>query len=324
MGPKSIAPATPKKSKSSLSSSPKKAKSPKSPGIQERRKEWKASLRPWAPQRGFTHPDGMKTMTKTDAKKNFKLDDYDIGSLPCEILRRPPLIAVQLYAYDQLMELAKGKCAKLGIPLVVGGLVYHSHSGSSQSGSVSVVSFQYPQKLKDWQEHVLHPDPPPLKIHEYTCPYTAVKPDPEKITWTPSKLSGSVAVADACRLYCVNPADIEDLRQHSQWIDLATVARRAVTLHGGFYAHEEFVRQRRNEEKEMLTRTITAAYNRKSNFRFSPMIQKQWDAPNDDDYLYETSNSPRPDRVAVLYPIIYYCDDDYGCDWKWAPWWGDF
>jgi hypothetical protein len=148
-------------------------------------------------------------MTKTIAKSYFKLDEDDIASLPHQVEDRPPHKPVhykpaQLYACDQLLDLAKRKCAKLGTELVLGDLeVHHSHSGSSKTGEVSIVSFRNPPKLSAWQEHMLNPSPPPLKIQEYTCPASAVKPDPENIVWTPSHLSGSVSVGDACRLYCV-------------------------------------------------------------------------------------------------------------------------
>ncbi|KAJ7137932.1 hypothetical protein C8R44DRAFT_339418 [Mycena epipterygia] len=316
------------------SSSPKKAKpsptkaKPTSPGIKQLRKEWKESLQPWVPQRGFTHPSGTTTVPKSDAKKWFKLDDDDIATLPCEIHRRPPYKAALLYDYDQLMALAQRKCAELNKPLEVNGVVYQNYTGLSSTGGVSIVSLKNPPKLEAWEEHMLNPNPPPLKIEDYTCPPQAVKPDPEEITWTPDKISGPVTVEDACRLYCITPENIQDLSQHSKWIDLATVAKRAVALHGGFYAHEELLRLRRDNEEEMLTRTIPEAYERKSAFRFSPMILQQWKYLNKDaalyDALYAGMSKPPQHPVAVLYPISYFCNDDYGSDWQWAPYWGDF
>jgi hypothetical protein len=142
-------------------------------------------------------------LTRTEAKKDFKLDDDDLNSLPCEFERRPPYRAVQLFAYDQLRNLAKRKCAKLEKELEVGGMIYHSHSGTSQTGEVMLASLRNPPKLEAWMEHMLNPQPPPLKIEGYTCPPQASTPDPEKIIWTPSRISGAVSIEDACRLYCV-------------------------------------------------------------------------------------------------------------------------
>jgi hypothetical protein len=142
-------------------------------------------------------------LTRTEAKKDFKLDDDDLNSLPCEFERRPPYRAVQLFAYGQLMNLAKRKCAKLEKELEVGGMIYHSHSGTSQTGEVMLASLRNPPKLEAWMEHMLNPQPPPLKIEGYTCPPQASTPDPEKIIWTPSRISGAVSIEDACRLYCV-------------------------------------------------------------------------------------------------------------------------
>ncbi|KAJ7171910.1 hypothetical protein C8R46DRAFT_1257447 [Mycena filopes] len=152
----------------------------------------------------------------------------------------------------------------------------------------------------------------------------AAKPDPDEITWTPSKLSGSVAVKDACRLYCITPEAIKDLSDVSEWIDLGTVARRAVTLHGGFYAHEAIVLRARDEEERMLEKEISQADERKSRFRFSPLIHQQYTEPNDDAYYLYGPGPPRKNPVAVHYPIFYFSDDDYGCAWEWYPSWGDF
>ncbi|KAJ7203773.1 hypothetical protein GGX14DRAFT_398531 [Mycena pura] len=310
------------------SSSPAKVKT-SSPGIQnlKLRKEWKDALKPWEGQGGFMHPEGVKTVTKSAAKAGYKLDDDDLAALPVEIERRPPLKAISKYSADQVMELAKRKCEKLGRPLEVNGLVYHSHSGSgsSQTGGVSIVSVKNPLPLPAWDNHILNAQPPPLKISDYTCPPSAVIPDPEKIHWVPSRISGPVTVKDACRLYCsddagltqLSPNDIRDLSDRSPWIDLATVAKRALTLHGGFYAHKEFLHQRRQDEEDTLTREISQADKRKSRFRFSQMILKQW-MHTDDDGMYDGRSTPEH-SVAVLYPIKFYSDDDYGCDWNWMP-----
>ncbi|KAJ6531078.1 hypothetical protein B0H19DRAFT_1190229 [Mycena capillaripes] len=318
------------------SASPRKAKTA-SPGIQKRRKEWNESLPPlWvkeAPKRhdgGYmndcerlpilAHSISLQAVTKANAKE-FKLTDREIGTLPYEEAITKAGFLTKLYREDQLMELAKRKCAKLEVELKIGGLVYHSHSGSSATGSVSIVSLKNAFKPADWEEHTINPQPPPLKLVEYSWPPQAEKPDPENIIWTPSWISGPVTVDDACRLYCIEPADIQHLSAHSRWIDLATVAKRALALHGGFYKHKELVLRQRRAEEEMLTRTISDADKRESHFRFSPMIRKQWEDNENDDGMYDIIGGSTIQRhaVAVLYPISYHCNDDYGCDWKWIP-----
>ncbi|KAJ7878995.1 hypothetical protein B0H14DRAFT_2710158 [Mycena olivaceomarginata] len=287
--------------------SPKKA--PASPGINKRRKEWVESLPPpWVKQMNFRHSLSTSTITKTDAKKTYKLDDRDLETLPYEQrLSEKTGYMMLLYSQPQVSELGRRKAAKLGKPLDLSG------------PGTSIISVRNFPKLRDWEEHMLNPDPPPRKIVEYTSPPNPAKPDPTPITWTPSKISGAVSVADACRLYCIEPADIEDLSKHSKWIDLATVAKRAVSLHGGFYAHEELVHQRRDAEEQELTQVD----DRKSRFRFSPMIQKQWEYVDEDDWMYAGRELPKH-RVAVFYPIESVCFDDYGCMWDWVPYWGDF
>ncbi|KAJ7143133.1 hypothetical protein C8R43DRAFT_1109151 [Mycena crocata] len=306
--PKKAQPASPK---TKHLASPKKSK-PSVPGIRKRQKEWLESLTIWPSRPDFKHPEGTYTVLKGNVKKKFPaLNDQDLQSLPheCRISDKTGN-SMKLYSYAQLRKLATQKCVKLQIDLEVEGVIYHSQSGSGSDGSVSIVSLKNPPILPAWMEHLLRPNPPPLKLETYTQPQAATA-DPEEICWTPSKISGPVTVDDACRLYCLTPNEIRDLSDHSKWIDLATVAKRALTLHGGFHAHEALVLQRRDEEEAMLTRTIHDAWKRKSHFSFSPIISKQWENAD-----YDPS---RKERVAVFYPITYFSDDDYGCDWNWVP-----
>ncbi|KAF7337841.1 Poly(A) RNA polymerase cid14 [Mycena venus] len=125
----------------------------------------------------------------------------------------------------ELMDLAKRKCAKLGLEFKINDVV----SNRSRSGSASVVSFRHPPQLPDWMQHALDRDPrPPPKILSYTSPPDVAKPDPEGITWKPSKITGAVRVEDACRLYYTTPEDIRDLSEASDWIDLPSAAKRAI------------------------------------------------------------------------------------------------
>ncbi|KAF7364034.1 hypothetical protein MSAN_01062100 [Mycena sanguinolenta] len=255
-------------------------------GIKARREEWTKGLPPlWVPQADFRHPRGTLKISKTNAKKDFKLTDREIGILPYERVISDIGYPMQLYSKLRVVVLARRKLVAL--------------EGSSSQ--------------------------PPLKIAEYTSPSNAVIPDPVPITWIPSKLSRPVSVKDACRLYCIEPRDIQDLSAHSPLIDLATVAKRAVTLHGGFYAHKELVRQHREAEEQALSLPIEQVHERKSLFRFSPMTQRDWNGDYEKLRLYRGSNEPTPpNRVAVFYPIVEVCVDKYGCEWEWLPYWGDF
>ncbi|KAJ6501896.1 hypothetical protein C8R45DRAFT_1209567 [Mycena sanguinolenta] len=251
-------------------------------GIKWRREEWIKGLpHLWVQQPGFRHPHGTLTITKTKAKKDFQLSDREIGVLPYERSISNVGYPMLLYNELQVMVLARRKLVAL-------------------EGSL------------------LHP---PLKIAEYASPANAMKPDPATITWTPSSLSRPVLVKDACRLYCIEPRDIRDLSAHSPLIDLATVAKRAVTLHGGFYAHKELVLQRREAEEQALSQ----AQLRKSLFHFSPMTRRDWNGDYKNLGLYDSSEPIPPiNRVAVFYPIEEVSVDNSGCVWEWYPLWGGF
>ncbi|KAJ7772914.1 hypothetical protein DFH07DRAFT_767772 [Mycena maculata] len=234
------------------SASPTKSKQPDSPGPRALQKEWNLSLKPWVKDPKFVHPKGTKTVSKTDAKKTFKLNDKEMATLPYESRPSDKYLPMQLYNYNHLMELAKRKCSKLA-------------ARPRLASTVSIAA------LPAWMEHMSNAQPPPLKLSDYSTPPNAVTPDPEKIIWTPSKISGPVTVNDACRLYCtdsstqITPADIRDLANHSPWIDLATVAKRAVALHGGFYAHKQLyaLRLPNPGEADQLLASVNAGMRRR-------------------------------------------------------------
>ncbi|KAJ7271196.1 hypothetical protein C8J57DRAFT_1468322 [Mycena rebaudengoi] len=182
--------------------------------------------------------------------------------------------------------------------------------------------------LPAWWTHMNNAQPPPLKELDYTCPSDATTPDPDNIVWKPSHISGPVTVGDACRLYCLTADQLRTLTDHSRWIDLATAAKLALTLHGGYYAHEKLVRDRRDDEERTLY-AVPGYEVKKSDFTYSPMVRDEiaWSAKNSDqDMMYEGrgGSRTRQSRVAVLYPIEHVCLDDYGCEWEWLPSWGDF
>ncbi|KAJ7453070.1 hypothetical protein FB451DRAFT_1281605 [Mycena latifolia] len=317
-------------SSSKKARSPEKPKSPTkgkpiSPGLGKRRKEWKESLpiAPWTLQFAFKHADGTTIVNKTDAKEDFPLNDYEITRLPCELEPRPPSIAIRWYCYDQLVDLATRKCTKLGMHLQVPAREKYRLRRVSRTGGVSasIPALQLPECL----EHFFRPNPPPLKIPDYTCPPQAQTADPPKITWKPSRIMRPVTVDDACRLYCITAHDIRDLSAHSPWIDLSTVAKRALTLHGGFHAHKKLVRRSRDEEEKRLEK----AKKTQSDFTFSRIIslQMQWDVQtSDQDMLYDWTGraDQMGESVAVLYPISSESQNDYGTDWEWMPFWGEF
>ncbi|KAJ7235699.1 hypothetical protein C8J57DRAFT_1377926 [Mycena rebaudengoi] len=195
---------------------------------------------------------------------------------------------------------------------------------ASNAGSVGVGRPQNPPAAPDWMHHQTHAHPPPWETLDYTCPSDASTPDPDDINWKPSDIIVPVTVGDACRLYCLTEEQLSPLTDHSEWIDLATAAKLALKVHGGFYAHKTLLCKRRDEEEK----TLRAAGKDKSDFTYSEMVQKQMNwgkETSDQDMMYEgRGGSTRQSRVAVLYPIKHVCLDDDGYEWEWLPNWGDF
>ncbi|KAJ7685748.1 hypothetical protein DFH06DRAFT_1358390 [Mycena polygramma] len=285
--------------------SPRKAKTT-SPGIRKRQKEWTDSLPAlWVKQQNFRHPSGTWTVIKAIAEK-FPLNKREIGTLPYEDgVSVENSFQMKLYAYDQLVDLATRKCAKLGIPLRIPDCAPQSLSRSPGADEGSVIPVDSRTALP-WEEHVRNPQPPPLRMSQYIPPPNMLAPDPEKIAWLPRGLQGPVTVKDACRMYLIKPEEITDLSNFSPWVDLCTVAQRAVRLHGGFYAHKELHKEQAFLEK---------AGRDQSDFTFSPFTSDQlkWHASNAHYYVTPDSQARQNalgECVELFFPIIKVPDGD--------------
>ncbi|KAK7019513.1 hypothetical protein R3P38DRAFT_2974089 [Favolaschia claudopus] len=306
-------------------SSPKKSKSSR-PGLGTRQKEWRDALSQtprWVWQANFRHPRFTKTITKTAAISTYSVNAREIETLPYELRPSSQPKPMHLYNENQVIDLAMKKCKTLEKKFETKDVVYHSHSGSSETGIVAVMSLKNP--------YTPTPQPwdldPPLIIKEYTCPSEAEKPDPSPIVWSANRLMGPVLVRDACRLYCLEPNEIQDLSEHSRWIDLETAAKRALTLHGGFHAHEKFVLRHREAEEKLLEqewwapRTTPRSDYIRSPFRISKEVEYDDSEEVYDERCVEAHRHGR--TVAVFYPIKYVTNH-FGAAPEWKPGWGDF
>ncbi|KAJ7772901.1 hypothetical protein DFH07DRAFT_801882 [Mycena maculata] len=310
-------------SSKSSSTSPTKRETPPKPkeGLRTWQREWAATmeLEKWSVDKKFVHPEGTSILPKGAAMRKFKLNQIEMATLPCEReFRGEGSTTVLHYSCDQLRILATRKRTKLGKLLEEDGPRTCSPRVSHRGGAS-----RDPPALPSYLEHYHRPNPPPLKIPAYTSPAGAQASDPAIIIWEPTKIMGPVTVYEACRLYCINPEDIQDLSAYSPWIDLPTVAKRAVALHGGFHAHKALVLRHRTAEEDALDQ----AKKNKSDFTFSGIIWEQLDFyfRTTSSVAYEhPSQSVRERRVAVLYPIESEDQGDYGCNWEWVPFWGDF
>lgn len=322
---------TPKKGaaaqQGSVQESPKRSPV-KNPGIQKRRNEWRSTLKPWVVDWSFKHKQGISTYGSTEAKQQFQLDEYDLKTLPYEKRpnpKDPTFNPTKLYAFTDLEKLTLDKAKALQLTEVkIAGLIVDVKTYTESGGTVFIGRPAKLPKLEAWQEHDHNHKPPAKVIKEYHPPKSPVQPDPPEIAWTPSYLTGPVDVADACRLYCLESDDIKDLAKVSKWIDLGTAARRALELHGGYYAHMDLVKKRRDAEIRQLD-SIKSHYTDdfKSVFRFSEIVHQEWVQDRSDDWMYDTSTSKEVFRVAVHYPV-HKETDDYGCSPKYVPAWGDF
>nr|GAT46109.1 predicted protein [Mycena chlorophos] len=286
--------------------SPKK-KAIQNPGLRKRQAAWRNQLRLWSIDSKFKHPPGTKTVATKAAKDDYHLNDEELQTLPYE--KRPsgswkPMI---LYAHNDLFNLARDKSIALETPLVIGKLKYLTMPGPAGTASVARIQNLRPPTTPQWLKDQRNPQPPPLKDTRYTPITAGDKPDPDlrTICWLPSDIPELISVGDACWLYCIQPSDIQDLAAASRWIHTGTVARRAVQLHGGFYAHYDHVSKCREQEEQRLHEKYAGLHvvnNRRGDFEFSAHV-KAYQANIDHDWemMHEVPGErDKLKRVAVL------------------------
>ncbi|KAK1229258.1 hypothetical protein PQX77_007680 [Marasmius sp. AFHP31] len=302
-------------------------------------KAWLQSLPPpWDFDPNYRHPKGTRTSCLTYAKKTYQLTDREISTLPYRQMKNPhsEKHPMKRYSGDDLWNLKARKCKALQTEMVVDRVVYPGAPFRSLPESLP----SQPEAANTSLSSGNTLQTAPRIINDYYLSVPPLIPDPVKIIWRPGEIAGPVTVQDACRLYCVNalhdiestqadiylsdmqitPSDIRDLSSVSPWIDLATVARRAVQLHGGFYAHRGLVQGKRLLEE----RHLTAAGKVKSEFEWSPLAPPEGFEPEEDmNDEGDDMNAIMSRRVAVLYPIerIY---DEMGQPVGWSPPWGYF
>ncbi|KIK57158.1 hypothetical protein GYMLUDRAFT_263226 [Collybiopsis luxurians FD-317 M1] len=88
---------------------------------QQLRAEWKASLKVWSAPKGKTykHPSKTTLISKSEAKKEYKLDNDDLDSIPVEdkVNRDKRPATTMVFDLSDVQELARRKCEKLGVEL---------------------------------------------------------------------------------------------------------------------------------------------------------------------------------------------------------------
>ncbi|KAF5382334.1 hypothetical protein D9757_008463 [Collybiopsis confluens] len=91
-----------------------------SPSRLQLRGEWKASLKVWSAPKGkiYKHPSKVALISKPEAKKEYKLNDDDLDSIPVEDkTSRNKTLTTMVFDLSDVQELARRKCEKLGVDL---------------------------------------------------------------------------------------------------------------------------------------------------------------------------------------------------------------
>ncbi|KAJ8087176.1 hypothetical protein PM082_006004 [Marasmius tenuissimus] len=296
-------------------------------GIRAKRSQWKASLKTWTVDPDYRVPGGSDNpdviCTKTQAKTVYGLDEHDLATIPHQTQENS---SRKIYPLKEVEYLSTLKKQALNCEGDSDGESDDEKVKATQSSQSPKKRKKAPEFVPSWRDHAFFPQPPPMILKG---PYKVIcrpeMPDPKEIEWRLGKIIGPISVSDACRLYVLRPEDIQDLVQNSMWIDSASAAKRALSLHGGYSAHRNLVKRTRRKEEARLEREGKD----RSDFEWSPIVQEQLDWKNRDNTseiprwrMPEESDGPRKiNRVAVLYPIQKY---QVGTTLKWYPPRNDF
>ncbi|KAK7049373.1 hypothetical protein VNI00_005974 [Paramarasmius palmivorus] len=255
----------------------------------------------------------LQTISKGRARKlttpQLKPDELD--TLPCEIrLIRPRGktfdVQMKLYSLSEVLQLAKLRAQELGVELV------WTADLKSRFNKVGLV----------------------IK-HDYI----SIAPDdpaPNEIIWEGEDLwYFAVNVQDACLTYCaytnhtlfkLEPQDVSDLVSKHGWLDLQSVAIRALEIHGGLKRHNQMIiNKRKADQKAIEDKYYAVGYHDCQPLKpYSRDLEKMLNDWNEDSWMYDTGRpAPRPtkeqrQRTVLQYgPVWKQCMDDYGSDWMW-------
>jgi len=205
-------------------------------------------------------------------------------------------------------------------------------SGRKKRKAPAAVPTPQPGSLEDR----LSPTVQPIKDHDYVPPDNTSPddPPPEAIVWQGEHVTCNVTIWDACMLYCLERGDLADLcTEGRMWLDIKTVAVRALRKHGGFTAHKSRIIERRQAEYDYMVE-----HNLKEHDKLSPGLT-DFMREMTDGYMgsYGSSLSReeqkkrddeekdrRRRQVKQYAPLYHLCMDDYGCEWQWCHGFGSY
>ncbi|KAL0566869.1 hypothetical protein V5O48_015134 [Marasmius crinis-equi] len=294
------APRTPRKTKSRT---PKSSLSPESPS--KKKSELKADWNEWVeghiwqPEQGtvFRFPSDTTTVTKTDAVKldnvKPKLPPRDLDVLKHETRFNKAGRIMYLYSKEEVRDLIRRRADMCGYEVPTPPTIA---TIGFLNGPAEVI-----------EPHIDHS-------------YVRVESDPVDIIWEGQHVwSGwHILFEDACILYNVEADVLEDLAVECRWLDIKTVAMRAVKAHGGVIAHNESIAQKRRAAVKALVDNyeITQCY-RGPLEHFSKSLRDRFKKLyGGEDYGYDGAPTWTPEEkartVQQYYPIGPAFDTDYG------------
>ncbi|KAK7043762.1 hypothetical protein VNI00_008374 [Paramarasmius palmivorus] len=253
---------------SSSSKSPRKtatANQPTSPKRNTRAK--KEDLKAWVTYRAnnvwqwegtepFRHPQGVATRTAKDARVfedvHPRLTVDDLATIPYEERQNPTTNnTMKLYAVKDLRNLIQLRASFLKIE-------HHPPSSPFPSSSMPRIVVFTPNP----NDPLVLRDTKPGAIINHDYQPLQCDPGLEEIVWDGEHVPLDIGVShtEACLLYCLDRQDIEDLAAASRFLDLKTVAVRALKVHGGFQRHNEIVVQRRRRQKATIEAAFAASH----------------------------------------------------------------
>ncbi|EEB92499.1 hypothetical protein MPER_08979 [Moniliophthora perniciosa FA553] len=142
-------------------------------------------------------------------------------------------------------------------------------------------------------------------------------PPPSQIIWMSEHLWGfGIGMADACLAYCLEPKDLKGLKAKCGWLDLQSVAVKALKVHGGLKGHNEIVLARRKADVD----TIQELFRQKSSYDSGRPIKPYSKSLRD--FLKARLLRPAPSRSEEILQrtVLQYAPifiEQQGRRWRW-------
>ncbi|KAK0452951.1 uncharacterized protein EV420DRAFT_1645482 [Desarmillaria tabescens] len=233
----------------------------------ERKKAWKDEAKkmiPWKYTATFVIPQGVKTILKGDAKKNYKLNDGDLKSLPYEQRLGMRGYTMKLYSLPQVQDICRRKHGPEAVDGARNLVEYPDRNHDGTGATIARLTKKGREFFDEREENEARknrqvltdcltlwvPDhaetPASYELPTFECTKSSL---PNNFAMRPG--SRLITELEAMNLFLLRRCELEGLKRRSinngfaldspEGLNYNEVQQRAMDCHGGFDGHNQKV-----------------------------------------------------------------------------------